>query len=247
MNIYLIYAARKLAQAVELIVDSSQKDVLSKWIDKINAILKDLGGGDADSIVEEIDRIKALTGRELLNEWYSCYSVVRVYGCYGRSTVEEMDMLWNELSERGMEREIEKLTGGCQTPLSSEQMEVYFQQIGRFSDAELLREHKFYEDISQVGHFFVTEDGQRIYALDCELHKRGLNRKRTGNSEEEGSPTALGSIIGGEDQNLGPGANVIPASSDAKRESCGRPSEELKPFREDHHPIVDAMELPSIA
>ena len=193
MNMYLVHAIRKLDKVIELLEDSSQKEEMSKWMAEINANLKgfDFREEDVDELLKEIDRIKTLTGPELLREWYSVYSVVVVYGQVERRDLQDMEMLWNELSERGMGREIEKLTSGCQTPLSSEQMEAYFQQIGRLSDAELLREINFYDDISQVGHFFVTEDGQRIYALDCELDKRGLNRKRRGNSEKEGSPTSF--------------------------------------------------------
>jgi dsDNA-binding SOS-regulon protein len=57
MNIYLVYAIRKLANVIELLEDSSQKEEMSKWMAEINDTLQwYFGKKEAmDYVVKEID------------------------------------------------------------------------------------------------------------------------------------------------------------------------------------------------
>lgn len=171
MTVYDKYAIMKFMEAVRPLIKSSKDEETKTLFDEVNSIIEKEFDHPA---IDEIERLKKLSRKELLEEWLSYYDGVYVYQCFGHKDFVRLSFLENELLERGMKREMQKLTCGCQEPLSPDELDAFLEKIETLSNEELLKEWEFYQTISEVGDPLHAKEKQKVYFIHGELHGRGI-------------------------------------------------------------------------
>jgi hypothetical protein len=166
-NIYDIYFVSKLVDLVSPMVESSGKMELKQSLARVRDILEE---EDNRSIVEELDRIKSHSDKELLDSWWSNYSVVDIFGYSGRRILSELRLVENELLERDLEDKMNELIKKGTAMLGPEEEQSFTEKIQEWSDEKLIDELEFYRpysgDVPRFAHY--------VKLFEHEIDQRGL-------------------------------------------------------------------------